>query len=234
MKKILSLLITAILLFSTVYADVEFNLSSSDCGRREVAATYGNGTLTASADGENAEIIRWDTDPLRLAPRIQGKNSVNGWKQGGYWQIRFSSADMEKVILYADMFSSGNGPASFKLQYSLNGTDFNDIAGSVVNMEQTVRTSYNGLVLPSVMAGKDTVYLRFVINSPYSLNDSLITGVKMGSTYLNNISLISSSSGEDNTVPDTEVKPVLFETRTNKLRTKWGDMTGKYHFFVEK
>lgn len=234
MKKLLSLVITVVLLFSTVYADVEFNLSSSDCGSTEVAATYGNGTLTASADGEVAEIIRWDTDPLRLAPRIQGKNSANGWKQGGYWQVQFSSADMERVVLYADMFSSGNGPASFKLQYSLNGTSFTDIAGSVVSMEQTIRTAYNGLALPSALAGQENVYLRFVINSPYSLNDALITGVQMGSTYINNISLVSMSSGEDTAIPDTEVKPVLFEPRNNKLRTNWGGMTGKYHFYVAR
>ena len=143
---------------------IEFILGSENCGSSIIRATSGDAQLSASADGINSEKIRWDDDTSILAPRMQGKKLATGWNIGGYWMLKFSAENSENLTLSADMFSSGKGPKSFEMYYSINGTDFNKIDNSEVVLSKTNRTVYNNFSLPALINGESDVYIKISIN----------------------------------------------------------------------
>lgn len=219
---------------------IEFILGSENCGSNIIQATYGDAQLSASADGINGEKIRWDTDVSIPAPRMQGKNLATGWNVGGYWMIKFSAKNLENITLSADMFSSGKGPKTFEMYYSINGTDFNKIDNSEVTLSKTNRTVYNNFSLPDSINGEADVYIKLLINSEIGVNGNIITGLKDGSTYINNIIIksVGKNTSTDDKKDDTDEKDTFEKSYYNKkenLKTqKLGQPTGKYKFSVKR
>lgn len=241
MNKTISILIFILMSVHLIsYAentDIEFRLGSADCGGTVVSATVGEGTLRASADGINSEKIKWDSDESILAPRMQGKKLANGWGVGGYWLIEFSGKDMTNPTFSADMFSSGKAPKYFELRYSVNGVDYKTADNSRVALSKTNRTVYDGFLLPSEIGGAERVYIKLVICSDESVNGSSVSGVKDGSTYINNI-IISGGSAKpddgktDDDKPATE-RSVFYQKSENIQMQRVGLLTGKFRFSVK-
>lgn len=226
---------------TTVWASeskIEFVLDSASCGGEVVQATSGSGQLRASADGVNKEKIRWDTDETILAPRMQGKKLAAGWGAGGYWMLNFSAEKLKNLKLSANMFSSGKGPKDFEMYYSTDGADFIKIDESNIALTKNNRTVYNNFGLPSALDGQADVYIKIMISSEKSVNGNSITGVKDGSTYINNIIISADDNGggkddkDDDKKPDTENVKQYYTVGKNIETSRMGKPTGKYKFSV--
>lgn len=239
MNKIYVALIFVIvtMVHSIVLADenkIEFVLRSENCGGSLIQSTAGDATLSASADGINSEKIRWDSDASILAPRMQGKKLTDGWNVGGYWMIEFSCENLSNLTLSADMFSSGKAPKSFEMCYSINGTDFIKVDDSEVLLSKSNQTVYNNFPLPQALNNEKKVYIQLRINSKESVNGSDITGVKDGSTYINNI--IITGSGEmkpDDNKKEEQTEKSYYNKKENMKAHRIGQATGKYKFSVK-
>ena len=71
-------------------------------------------------------------------------------------------------------------------------------------------------------------YIKLVISSNESVNGKDITGLKDGSTYINNI--IIKGSGE--VKPDDKKEKQYYTAKENRLIKRAGQATGKYQFSV--
>ena len=224
--------------------NIEFRLTETDCGTERVSATAGTAFLTASGDGINAEKIKWDTDPERLYPRMQGKNLATGWHEGGYWMIEFSGTDKKNITFSADMYSTKKGPGDYKLMYSTDGTEFTDIENSQIALDNDPATAYNAFPLPSSLDGAEKIYLKIVMASDKSVGGSTITGVKDGSTYINNIIISYDGAAEDKpTVPTEPTEPtepavpekkIYYVPRENIEMKRLHSETGKYRITIRR
>ena len=204
LNKLCAILVVLFITFvnTTVFASekkIEFVLESTNCGNEIVQATYGNATLSASADGVNKEKIRWDDDVSILAPRMQGKKLATGWYAGGYWMIEFSAENLKNLKLSADMFSTGKGPKDFEMYYSTDGAEFNKIDNSERVLSKTNSTVYDNFSLPTAIEGQANACIKIMISSDIGVNGNTITGIKDGSTYINNIIIAADS---ENTTDD--------------------------------
>ena len=237
MNRLCILLVSILLLIngSAALAEetgIEFILGSDNCGEKIVRATAGEGQLSASADGINGEKIRWDSDVTILAPRMQGKKLATGWREGGYWLIRFSAEGMRNITFSADMFSSGKAPKFFEMYYSADGENFTKADNSEVTLSKSNRTVYDDFPLPRGLDNSKDVYIKLMIASNEAVNGSDITGVKDGSTYINNI--IIKGSGEikpDDDKKDEQTEKAYYKQKEHKL-PEAGRETGRYKFSV--
>lgn len=232
---------------TTVFASenkIEFILGSANCGNENVQATYGSATLSASADGVNKEKIRWDDDVSMLAPRMQGKKLATGWSLGGYWMIEFSAENLNNLKLSADMFSSGKGPKDFEMYYSTDGAEFNKIDNSEIELSKNNSTVYDNFSLPTAIEGQANVCIKIMISSDIGVNGNTITGIKDGSTYINNIIIAADSENttDDNNNQDNKddeqdsetenTEKAYYTVKKNIEMSRIGLPTGRYKFSV--
>ena len=112
-------------------------------------------------------------------------NAVN-WNNGNnskYWQVSFSSLGFERLTVSSRQRGSGTGPRDFKLQYSLNETDWEDINDSnIIVADNFSSGNLNNIPLPDICSDQETIYLRWVMNSNISVN-----GNSVGSSGTNRI-----------------------------------------------
>lgn len=220
---------------STVFADesrIEFILKSDNCGGTVIQATSGEARLSASADGVNSEKIRWDSDPSISAPRMQGKKLAAGWSIGGYWLIEFSDKHLSNITFSADMFSTGKAPKVFELYYSTDGVNFAKADNSEVSLSKSNRTVYDNFSLPYNLNNSENVYIKLMISSKKSVKGSDITGVKDGSTYINNIIINGSGGLKPDDGKKEEKEKSYYSKKENLILRKMGQAMGKYNFSV--
>ena len=235
-NSILIILMFLVITNSTVFADeskIEFILGSDNCGGTLIHATAGEETLRASADGVNSEKIRWDSDTSISAPRMQGKKLAAGWREGGYWLIEFSGENLSNLTFSADMFSSGKAPKSFKMYYSINGTDFIAVDSSEVALSKKSQTVYDNFPLPQDLNNAKNVYIKLMINSKEAVNGSDITGVKDGSTYINNIIIKGNGEVKPDTPKEEQKEKSYYSVKENFIIHRIGQPTGNYKFSVK-
>ena len=216
---------------------IAFRLTEQECGFETVSATEGEAVLTASGDGINAEKIKWDSDPERLYPRMQGKNLATGWREGGYWMIEFSGEGKENMTFSADMYSTKKGPRDFELMYSTDGADFTAVPDSAVALDNAPMTAYSGFPLPSSLDGAEKIYLKIIMSSDQSVGGSKITGLKDGSTYINNIIISYNGNAGDAPSPTAPVeseqeKKIYYAPKENREKQRLHKETGKYKVTV--
>lgn len=212
---------------------IEFVLGSDNCGANSVQSTSGEATLYASADGINMEKIRWDNDPSILAPRMQGKNLAGGWGVGGYWLIEFSGENLSNMTFSADMFSSGKAPKSFAMYYSTDGENYIKIENSEVDLSKLNQTVYDNFLLPYDLNNAKNIYIKLMITSNESVNGKDITGVKDGSTYINNIIIKGSGEIMPDDKKEEQKSKAYYNLKENYIRQRIGQPTGKYRFSVK-
>ncbi len=101
----------------------------------------------------------------------------NGGANSRYWQINFSSARYKNLHLFSKQRSSNLGPRDFKVQWSLDGSSWTDVAGSTLSINTpdnwTVGTLTN-LPLPSNLDDQESVYLRWIMTSETSADGTTV------------------------------------------------------------
>ncbi|MBR2715171.1 MAG: CotH kinase family protein [Ruminococcus sp.] len=173
-------------------------------------ATFGNGKLSGTIDGTKMRALEWSvaeygTNGLNMVP-IMPAGSKNLWGTP-YVQFEISTKDYTDIHFTAYMAGSKKCPASWKMQYSLDGETFIDIDGAVATIESSKRklmTPYlNNVALPSAIDNKDNVIIRMVpvsdttvnggttaddpTGGELALNNILISGTKKSSPLLGDV-----------------------------------------------
>ena len=173
---------------------------SNDATFQSSPYTADNG-IAANAD---VKIIKTVGRPL-FSGWVQGSGgsgtyacNTNGWDNGSgikYWEISFTSTGYSSLTLSSKQYSSSTGPRDFKVQYSLNETEWTDVPGTAL----TVATNWtagvlNNVSLPADCNNKATVYLRWIMTSNTSVGGSTVGSA--GTDRIDDISISGVSSFE--------------------------------------
>ena len=180
--------------------------------------------LAAPQNGENAVAVEWNYTGVSpaAAPATGGENQdgalltnfqntaptfstaslcLTNWTGSGekYWQMVFSSKNFEDLAISLAQRSSGTGPRYFKLQYSLDGSQWSDVTGNEYDTNITTTSlavTFNQVPLPSEIEGLDRAYLRLLLVSNVSSragSGSYAADEQMqaaGTSNLNNIVIV--------------------------------------------
>lgn len=135
------------------------------------AATLGTGKMTLTVSGEKSRALEWSAPEYgksgSLMTPIMAAGSKNPWGTP-YINLNVPTKGYDSLSLTMYLAGSNKAPANWKLQYSMNGTDFTDIDGQVFTITADSRkllTAYfNKSDLPDFAYGPsdETVDLRLV------------------------------------------------------------------------
>lgn len=135
------------------------------------AATLGTGKMTLTVSGEKSRALEWSAPEYgksgALMTPIMAAGSKNPWGTP-YINLNVPTKGYDSLTLTMYLAGSNKAPANWKLQYSMNGTDFTDIDGQVFTITADSRkllTAYfNKSDLPDFAYGPsdETVDLRLV------------------------------------------------------------------------
>ncbi len=105
--------------------------------------------------------------------------SYTGWQSGvntKAWVAEFNTTDYQDIVLTSSYHQSSNsGPRDFQLQYSLDGSNWVDIAGGALSINTgSTWFNLNGTMLPVAINNRSSVYLRWVVTSTTSANNGAI------------------------------------------------------------
>ncbi|MCL2151438.1 MAG: CotH kinase family protein [Oscillospiraceae bacterium] len=174
--------------------------------------------LTAWNNNQKIDIGGTGRTPIVINNGAANNNASggNGWRSVGpmaidagitvdtatAFQLKFATAGYENIRFSASQKSTGSGPESFALAYSLSGPTgpFIAIAGSKLaapreannNEYADLRPSYSAFELPSALADKDEVYLRVY------MVDCALDNRANGNTSINDLVIIGDTIGGDN------------------------------------
>ncbi|WP_207494313.1 T9SS type A sorting domain-containing protein [Aridibaculum aurantiacum] len=112
--------------------------------------------------------------------------SSNNWAVGDYYQFQVNTTGFNGIAITFDQTGSNTGPREFKVQYSVDGTTYLDLAdyqvptssGSSISWNATTPNSNSGLYFdlsayPSVN-NTSAVYFRLVNRSTVSINGGTV------------------------------------------------------------
>lgn len=127
-------------------------------------------------------------------------NSLNTTNWDGeverYWQIAFTTKNFKDLSFVTSLRSSGTGPRDFKVQYSINGTDFIDLTETLTVTKAVA--AIQPVALPDVANDQDKVYVRVTRASTINVN-----GTELASTGVSNINnIIVTGTSIDGTLPE--------------------------------
>lgn len=100
------------------------------------------------------------------------------WSNGTgkkYWQITITTKGYKNIKLCSKQKGSKTGPCDFKVQYSLDGDNWHDIAKSTVTITDSFTTGYlKDLLLPSFCDDQATLNVRWVMSSNSSIEGGIV------------------------------------------------------------
>ncbi|WP_455714920.1 CehA/McbA family metallohydrolase, partial [Anaerosporobacter sp.] len=200
-KKPMALLLALVLVVTTVLSVVPAKTSYADEVMRNdiVSLNFGaetdetTGTIAFPetvpyADGQNDVSI--DTSATYIGTLKSGNVlKAKGWSVDNYWQMGFNPSGYENLAIGFEAFSSGTGPAEFKLQYSLDGTTFQDIENAIYTIASTKSSDTTKYImeLPSVLSNVSQLYIRWVNIGTLSVNNGIVAAT--GTSSLGSITL---------------------------------------------
>jgi hypothetical protein len=107
----------------------------------------------------------------------QAPNSTN-WQDGAnskYWQVRVSTLGFEGLTVSSKQQSSGTGPRDFKLQFSLDGANWEDVPGASFTVANNFTSGVlNKASLPEACGDQPEVFLRWVMTSNVSVDNGTV------------------------------------------------------------
>ncbi|NSW46427.1 MAG: PKD domain-containing protein, partial [Bacteroidales bacterium] len=108
--------------------------------------------------------------------------SATNWASGAntkYWQVSFTTTGYESIKVSSKMTgNNAQSPRDFKLQYSIDGSNFTDVTGATMTLSLNNWTSssanLNNVVLPAACNNQATVYLRWLNTSTVGIGGGAI------------------------------------------------------------
>ncbi len=194
----------------------EDKLTEYGSGDEGYAATYGEGKLIGTVDGTNMRSLEWSaieygTNGINMVP-LMAAGSKNLWCENPYVQFEISTKNYEDIHFTIYMAGSKKCPATWKVQYSVDGENFTDVEGAVATIDSSKRklmTAYlDNIALPSAIDNKDYVIIRLTPTSTVTVSGSTTdVDPSGGELALNNI-LISGTkiqSPVENLIGDVDL-----------------------------
>ena len=201
--------ITAIA-FDNASAVAEENLSLSGYGDKEsgyAASTIG-GRLYASVSGTDLRKLEWSKGEYGaegLQPVMTG-GTKNPWGSGAYLELRTSTAGYEDIAFSAQLGATNKGPCDYKLQYSVDGVTFRDVAGAFfsVTTNKTLFQAFDKTALPADADNADTLVIRITVASNRMVNGTAgLIGSTGGETAINHIAVYGTPLPVSTTAAET-------------------------------
>ncbi|MFN3800912.1 chitobiase/beta-hexosaminidase C-terminal domain-containing protein [Belliella pelovolcani] len=131
----------------------------------------------------------------------------NGWITEGerYWVVHVNTTGFTNLTLSSKQQSSNTGPRDFKVQYSLDGEIWVDIAGGAYTVANNFTTGVlNKIALPSETSNKPLLLIRWLNTSDIAVNDLPIGSG--GTNRIDEIFIEGESGGE---ILDPTASPII-------------------------
>lgn len=184
--------------------------AQNDSGTYRYTATNGekadSAVLYATIDTVNPAKIKWidvgdefnqpvGTLTKDRVPVIEpsSKNGV-AWALYPYFETKVTTKGYENITFSARLGGTKKSPASWKVQYSLDGITYTDVDGAAyrITANKTMVDAFQSVALPSVCDNKNTIYIRVVSNadtiiSPPTTKYTTAANMYSGATAINNI-----------------------------------------------
>lgn len=133
--------------------------------------------------------------------------SSDKWAIGDYYQIQFSTTGISEITLTWDATGSNTGPRDFKVQYSVDGSNFTDASGTNSTYQLTNDSWSSGsykpastrvLSLTTVASLNNTanVFIRFVCTSTTSIGGGTVAAA--GTSRIDDIKITYISPPNNN------------------------------------
>ena len=180
--------------FSNTNAVAEENLSLSGYGDKDsgYATSMEGGRIYASVSGTDLRKLEWskgEYGEVGLQPAMTG-GTKNPWGNGAYLETRVCTEGYENVTFSAHIGATNKGPRDYKLQYSVDGTTFKDVAGATftVTVNKTLFAAFDNVALPADTANCTMLYIRITVASNMLVNGTAgLIGSTGGETAVNHI-----------------------------------------------
>ncbi|MBE6720679.1 MAG: hypothetical protein E7571_08535 [Ruminococcaceae bacterium] len=161
-----------------------------------------NAFLSGSVTSATQSKIKWSDDLFAnnttvlakdYSP-IMGTSKTDGvaWGEYPYFETAVSTTGYENITFSAKLGGTNRGPSTWKLQYSLDGTDYTDIAGAtyVITNNKSMEDAFTDVELPDACSNVKTVYIRAVVYDDVAINSKYrIVGITSGDASINNVSV---------------------------------------------
>jgi hypothetical protein len=136
---------------------------------RQLSVTTTHGTLYGTMGaGEPTSGAKW-----AYSPEWDNGNGTKGWvfpmTTSGFENLTLTFYQKSR---YQYVLEDQYGPRNFKLQYSINGSDWTDVSGA--NFILTSSWQQFSAALPSACDEQATLYLKWVMSSNVSINGGAI------------------------------------------------------------
>ncbi|MEB1805896.1 MAG: thermonuclease family protein [Bacillaceae bacterium] len=103
--------------------------------------------------------------------------NTNSWNDGAgekFYKINFETIGFKNIKLSSKQNGSNTGPRDFKLQYSLDGSDWKDLGKEIVVANNWNAGVVDNLTLPTEVENKENVYIRWLMTSNTSINGGTV------------------------------------------------------------
>ncbi len=157
--------------------------------------------LFASVDGQNPRKLEWskaeydygNSSGVMVPVMTAGKNNLWGTKP--YFEIQCSTAEYENIKFSAKIGGTNSGPANYKLQYSTDGTNYNDVvdASPITDNKNLTSNLFDNVPLPSYASDKSKVYFRIIATDTTTIGNGDFKNTKSGEAAINDV-IISGTS----------------------------------------
>lgn len=234
MKKSFTLLLLTLMVSVAFYSTTIINWTFEDATKR--AAVYDNITFkypgysadSGIAGNINNRIVNTLHGPTYYAtqPWPFGSGGINtyamsstSWTNGiwsKYWEIDFTTLGYKNLLISSIQRSSSTGPRNFRMQYSLNESMWTDVPGANITVANDYTTGVlNNHALPTACDDQTTVYLRWIMTSNTSVNNSTVDNA--GSSRIDEVMI----TGEPITLPVELSSFTVMLDHQNHPRLTW-------------
>ncbi|MCL1817070.1 MAG: CehA/McbA family metallohydrolase, partial [Clostridiales bacterium] len=149
--------------------------------------------------GTSSTVLNWANSAINRAGGFDGKANM------AYWLFTTSSIDYKNIQISGRIRSSATGPRDFKLQYSCDGSNWNDALDPAITVGNALTIGDNASqftkTLPLDAMDSPILYIRLLQASNTSANGGIVASG--GTNSINNIIV----SGEYDVLPNKLFAP---------------------------
>ena len=158
--------------------------------------------LTGSVTATTQSKIKWSDDIYSNSTNvinkdyspIMGTDKSDGvaWGEYPYFETTLSTVGYENISFSAKLGGTNRGPSTWKLQYSLDGTNYTDVENAtyVIAANKTMEEAFTDVELPDSCSNMRKVYIRAVVYDDVAINSKYrIVGIASGDASINNVAV---------------------------------------------
>ncbi|WP_182914175.1 glycosyl hydrolase family 8 [Paenibacillus sp. 1011MAR3C5] len=167
---------------------------------KSTEGVYSSAATLRAVGGPSYEAVT--NSPEENSVQYQGWDNGTGSK---YWMAALPTKGHVGIKVSSKQRSSGSGPADFKLQYSVDGTEWKDVPQTqlkLVNGSYATAAQLIEQPLPAEADDRDMLYIRWVVTSTTPTNTASNAAVgASGSSYISNVAVKGDSNGGEVVIP---------------------------------